>query len=64
MKIFYLARENFGCVIFADNEIDAFEKMQIKRKPLFDILDLSKDINLWCIEEFTPDLCDGCLCFY
>ena len=64
MKIFYLARENFGCVIFADNKIDAFEKMQIKRKPLFDILDLTRDINLWVIEEFTPDLCDGCLCFY
>lgn len=64
MKIFYLARENFECVIFADNEIDAFEKMQIKNKPLFDILDLPKDIDLWYIEEFTPDLYDGSLCFY
>ena len=46
MKVFYLAQENFGCVVYADNENDAFEKMK------------------WEIEEFTPDLYDGVLCFY
>lgn len=64
MKIFYLSRENFGCVIYANNETEAFEKIQIKRKPLFDLLDLPRDIKMWTIEEFTPDLYDGCLCFY
>lgn len=32
MKVFYLAQENFGCVVYADNENDAFEnEMSTKR---------------------------------
>lgn len=29
VKVFYLAQENFGCVVYADNENDAFEKMKV-----------------------------------
>lgn len=64
MKIFYLAQENFGCVVYADNESDAFEKMKRERKALLDSLRLPLDIALWGIEEFTPDLYNGVLCFY
>lgn len=64
MKVFYLSRNNFGCVIYANNKSEAFKEMQIKCKPLFDLLDLPRDIEMWSIEEFTPDLYDGCLCFY
>lgn len=64
MKIFYLVHENFGCVIYADSESNAFEKMKNDRKELLDILGLSLDITKWEIEEFTPDLYDGILCFY
>lgn len=28
MKVFYLTQENFGCVVYADNENGAFEKMK------------------------------------
>lgn len=26
MKIFYLAQENFGCVVYANSENEAFDK--------------------------------------
>lgn len=64
MKIFYLAQENFGCVVYADSEKDAFEKMKEKRKDLLKMLGLPLDITRWGIEEFSPDLYDGVLCFY
>lgn len=34
MKVFYLAQENFVCVVYADNENDAFEKMKCQRKKI------------------------------
>lgn len=64
MKVFYLAQENFGCVVYAGNKNDAFEKMKCKRKELLESLGLPLDITRWGIEEFTPDLYDGVLCFY
>lgn len=64
MKVFYLAQENFGCVVYADNENDAFEKMKCQRKELLETLGLPLDITRWGIEEFAPDLYDGVLCFY
>lgn len=64
MKIFYLAQENFGCVVYADNENDAFEKMKRERKELLDSLGLPLNIALWGIEEFTQNLYNGVLCFY
>ena len=64
LKVFYLAQENFGCVVYADNENDAFEKMKCQRKELLETLGLPLDITRWGIEEFTPDLYDGVLCFY
>ena len=60
MKVFYLAQENFGCVVYADNENDAFEKMKCQRKELLESLGVTR----WGIEEFTADLYDGVLCFY
>lgn len=32
MKVFYLAQVNFGCVVYADNKNDAFEKIKCQRK--------------------------------
>lgn len=64
MKVFYLAQENFGCVIYANNENDAFVKMKCQRKELLESLGVSLDITQWEIKEFTPDLYDGVLCFY
>ena len=64
MKIYYLAQENFGCVVYADNEQAAFEKMKVSRKDLIETLGLPLDIEQWGIEEFTSDLYDGVLCFY
>ena len=64
MKVFYLAQENFGCVIDANNENDAFEKMKCQRKELLESLGVSLDISLWEIKEFTLDLYDVVLCFY
>lgn len=64
MKVFYLVQENFGCVAYANNENDAFEKMKCQRKELLETLGLSLDITRWGIEEFTPGLYDGVLCFY
>ena len=64
MKVFYLAQENFGCVVYADNESDAFEKMNYERKELLESLGISLNITQWEIKEFTPDLYDGVLCFY
>lgn len=32
MKVFYLAQENFGSVVYADNENDAFEKNEMSKK--------------------------------
>ena len=64
MKIFYLVQENFGCVVYADSESNAFEKMKNDRKELLDILGISLDNTRWGIEEFTPDLYDCILCFY
>lgn len=63
MKVFYLAQENFGCVVYADNENNAFEKMKCQRKELLETLGLPLDITRWGIEKFTPDLYDGVLCF-
>lgn len=64
MKVFYLAQENFGCVVYANNKNDAFEKMKIKRKELLETLGLPLDITRWGIVEFTPGLYDDVLCFY
>ena len=61
MKVFYLAQENFGCVVYANNENDAFEKIKCQRKELLETLGLPLDITQWGIEEFTPDLYDGVL---
>ena len=55
---------NFGCVVYADNKNDAFEKMKCKRKELLETLGLPLDITRWGIVEFTPDLYDGVLCFF
>ena len=55
---------NFGCVVYADNKNDAFEKMKCKRKELLETLGLPLDITRWAIVEFTPDLYDGVLCLY
>ena len=64
MKVFYLAQENFGCVVYADNKNDAFEKMKCQRRELLETLRLPLDITRWGIVEFKPDLYDGVLCFY
>jgi hypothetical protein len=64
MKVFYLAQVNFGCVVYADNKNDAFEKIKCQRKELLETLGLPLDITRWGIVEFTPDLYDGVLCFY
>lgn len=64
MKVFYLAQENFGCVVYADNEYDAFEKMKCQKKKLLEVLELPLDITQWAVEEFTPELYNGVLCFY
>lgn len=64
MKVFYLVQENFGCVVYANNKNDAFEKMKSQRKELLETLGLPLDITRWGIEEFTSDLYDGVLCFY
>ena len=53
MKVFYLAQENFGCVVYADNKDDAFEKMKCQRKELLETLGLPLDIKRWGIVEFT-----------
>ena len=63
-KVFYLALENFGCVVYADNKNDAFEKMKCQRRELLETLGLPLDITRWGIVEFKPDLYDGVLCFY
>lgn len=64
MKVFYLAQVNFGCVVYADNKNDAFEKIKCQRKELLETLGLPLDITRWGIVEFTTDLYDGVLCFY
>ena len=64
MKLFYLVQENFYCVIYANSENDAFEKMKKERKDLLELLGLPLDIIHWGIEEFTPDKYKGILCFY
>jgi hypothetical protein len=64
LKIFYLAQENFGCVIYANSGNEAFEKMKSERKNMLESLGLPLDITQWGIEEFTPNLYDGILCFY
>lgn len=64
MKIFYIAQENFYCVVYADSKQAAFEKVKETRKSVLEILGLPLDITQWRIEEFTPDLYDGVLCFY
>lgn len=58
MKVFYLAQVNFGCVVYADNKNDAFEKIKCQRKELLETLGLPLDITRWGIVEFTPDLYD------
>ena len=57
-------QENFGCVIYASSENEAFEKMKSERKNLLESLGLPLDITQWEIEEFTPNLYDGIVCFY
>lgn len=37
MKVFYLAQENFGCVVYADNENDAFEKNEMSTERIIRI---------------------------
>lgn len=32
MKVFYLAQVNFGCVVYADNKNDAFEKIKMSKE--------------------------------
>ena len=65
MKVFYLYIEGyFGSVVYANNKKDAFEKMKSERKDLLESLELPLDITQWVIEEFTPDLYEGVLCFY
>ena len=64
MKVFYLTHELFYGVVYANDKEEAFEKMKCSRKELFRILGLPLDITRWGIEEFTPDLYDGVLCFY
>ena len=62
--IYYLSHGNFGCVIYANTVDDAFEKMKAKRGKWMESLGVSLNISDWEIEEFTPDLYDGILCFY
>mgnify|MGYP007023348044 FL=1 len=38
--------------------------MKSERKNLLESLGLPLDITQWGIEEFTPNLYDGILCFY
>lgn len=64
MKIYYLVQENFGCVIYANNEEEAFKRMKCERKELLEKIGLPLDIDRWGIEEFSPDLYNGILCFY
>lgn len=64
MKIFYLSFVFFNCVVYANDKAEAFEKMCKQCKGLLSELELALDINAWKIEEFTPDSCDGILCFY
>lgn len=64
MKIFYLARENFKCVVYADDRNKAFDKMKSECKSSLEFFGLPLDIARWEIEEFTPDLYDGVLYFY
>lgn len=45
MKVFYLAQVNFGCVVYADNKNDAFEKIKCQRKELLETLGLPLDIT-------------------
>lgn len=45
MKVFYLAQENFGCIVYAYNENDAFEKIKCQRKELLETLGLPLDIT-------------------
>ena len=64
MKIFYLAQEKLRSVIYANSGNEAFQKMKSERKNLLESLGLPLDITQWGIEEFTPNLYDGILCFY
>lgn len=45
MKVFYLAQVNFGCVVYADNKNDAFEKLKCQRKELLETLGLIEQRN-------------------
>lgn len=64
MKIFYLSHELFYCILYSDSKENAFKKMKLERGKLLNTLGVSLDITEWVIEEFTPDLYDGILCFY
>ena len=55
MKVFYLAQENFGCVVYADNENDAFEKMKCQRKELLESLQEIEDYKNGKIELDSYD---------
>ena len=62
-KIFYLRQDLFYCVLYAENEQDALDKLKTHRTKLLESLRLSLNIKDWTIEEFTPNLYDGILCF-
>lgn len=64
MKIFYFVYDDFYGVAYGNNKTEAFEKMKRERKELFGKLYLPGNIDYWEVEEFTPDLYDGVLCFY
>ena len=65
IKVYYLSYNSLVfCVVYAKSKTAAFHKAQESRKELFKSLCLPMDIGSWNIEEFTPDMYDGVLCFY
>lgn len=63
MKLFYLAYGTFGCVAYAADEREAFDKMVANYDEILGLLDLPLDIFQWWIKEFTLDSFGGVLCF-
>ncbi len=65
MKVYYLSYNSLVfCVVYAKSKKDALHRAQESRKELFRSLCLPTDIRSWNIEEFTPDMYNGVLCFY